>query len=116
MAICDSFFVKRMKDFRIFVFFIMAYGGVPTVAFAANPVGSLDGINQNGEAGGWGQDPDSPEQSIAVEFYVDGPKGEGTFIGRTTADISRADVSRATGTSGNHGFLWRLPTDYRGAP
>src|SRR5258708_1304490 len=72
---------------------------MPTVAFAASPIGWLDHI-ENGTAFGWGLDPDTPAQSITINFYADGPPGLGAFIGATTADASRPDVNQATGSPG----------------
>jgi hypothetical protein len=107
---------KWMKDLRALIILVAACIGLPVFAFAASPIGSLERVNQSGEVSGWGLDPDTSSQSITINLYVDGPLGEGTFIGATTANVARVDVNRVTGVSGDHGFLWQLPAGYAGTP
>lgn len=78
-----------------------------------NPKGYLDGIDVDGNAYGWSFDPDTASESIDVHFYLDGPVGSGTLIGVTKASTSRPDVNTAFGISGNHGFVFSIPTQYR---
>jgi FG-GAP repeat len=80
---------------------------------AQQPIGSMDTIDGNGVISGWAADKDVPSQSIMVHFYIDAPVGQGTYIGGTTANISRPDVNTAVGITGNHGYRWTLPTQYR---
>ena len=77
------------------------------------PKGFLDAVGADGVATGWALDPDVVSQSIAVHLYVDGPYGSGTFIGNTTANISRPDVNQVTGYAGDHGFTFAVPDQYR---
>ncbi|MEM9775892.1 MAG: hypothetical protein AAF902_15050 [Chloroflexota bacterium] len=67
------------------------------------PTGSLNNINTSFNLTGSASDPDTPNQSISVHFYVDGPAGfGGQLIGSTN-----------TNSSGN--FSWSIPLQYRGA-
>ena len=78
------------------------------------PVGYLDGVDIYGNTSGWAVDPTTPEQSIDLHFYVDGPYGQGgTFIGSTKANRPRADVN-SLGYPGNHAFLYTVPAQYKG--
>jgi|CXWL01.1.fsa_nt_gi endonuclease/exonuclease/phosphatase (EEP) superfamily protein YafD len=72
------------------------------------PIGYLDAINNMGVVNGWSLDPDLPDQSIDIHFYLDG----GTFIGTINANKSRPDVNRVTGYPGNHGFNFQIPIQY----
>ena len=75
-------------------------------------LGWLDRIDGHFSARGWTLDKDVPEQSIQVEFYVDGPIGQGKFAGKTEANSPRPDVNKVIGVPGDHGFIWPIPTEY----
>jgi hypothetical protein len=77
------------------------------------PQGVLDGITPIGIAAGWVFDPHTPNASIAVHFYVDGPAGSGQFAGAVAANLFRGDVNAALGITGLHGFNFPLPTRFR---
>jgi hypothetical protein len=77
------------------------------------PTGYLEGLNASGNASGWSFDPDTPSQSININFYVDGPVGIGTLAGTAPANLLRADVNAAYNATGNHGFSWNIPNQYR---
>lgn len=91
----------------------------PTIGFAAagytSVIGTLEGIDQAGNALGWAQDVDTPAMSIEVHLYMDGPAGGGgTFLGIVTASIPRSAQQPG---AGNHGFQYPIPSRYRdGAP
>ncbi len=68
------------------------------------PVGSFDSASCDSLVG-WTKDPDTIA-SIDVHFYADGPASTGTFLGSTTANIYRADLSY---TDKNHGFSFATP-------
>ncbi len=74
--------------------------------------GVFDLITLSGSAAGWALDPVAPLDSLKVTFYVDGPMGEGTFMGAVTANKSRPDVNRRTGYSGDHGFSFKIPQQF----
>jgi hypothetical protein len=78
-----------------------------------SPQGVLDGITAIGIASGWAFDPDSPNASVAVHFYVDGPAGSGTFAGAVLASLDRPDVNAAFGITGLHGFNFAIPARFR---
>lgn len=77
-----------------------------------DPTGTLDTI-KGFIAYGWSYDPDVPSQSIEVQFYVDGTYLEGAFAGSTITDILREDLNEALGITGNHGFRWFVPEEFR---
>ncbi len=56
------------------------------------------------EVRGWVLDPASPEQRRRVALHVDGALRE-----VIVADRKRDDIARQRGTTGHHGFLWRIP-------
>ena len=53
-----------------------------------------------------------PEQAVGVHFYLDGPAGQGEFVGGVGADLPRPDVNEATGYPGNYGFKFQLPAQF----
>jgi PKD repeat protein len=77
------------------------------------PKGNLDGISSDGVASGWTFDPDVSSQSIDVGLYVDGPAGSGTFLGGATANLPRPDVNQVFNITGNHGFNFTIPSQFR---
>ena len=87
---------------------------LPFTSYALAPIGWLDGIDANGAARGWALDQDTSSQPITVKFYIDGPIGNGTFIGQMVTNASRPDVNAAMNVSGNHGFVWQVPSTYAG--
>jgi Domain of unknown function (DUF5010) len=90
---------------------------VPTTPISQGPqqpIGTFDGIDGNGILSGWTVDKDVPTQSLTVHFYINGQAGMGgVYIGGTSANVSRADANSAAGVTGNHGFSWSLPAQYR---
>jgi len=96
-----------------------AGGGITTDATCMSekasyydPTGTLDTI-QDFIAFGWSYDPDVPYQSIEVCFYVDGTNLQGIFAGSIITDILREDVNQTFGITGNHGFRWFIPHQFR---
>jgi hypothetical protein len=74
------------------------------------PIGYLDNVTSAGLVSGWALDPDTPASPVDVHFYLDGPSGQGAFIGVTSAHIPRPDANRVTGYPGDHGFTFQLPS------
>jgi hypothetical protein len=85
----------------------------PATPTTQSPKGNFDGITSDGTAFGWTFDPDASSQSIDVHFYVDGQPGTGTFAGAVTANVSRPDVNQVYGITGNHGFNFTIPAQFR---
>jgi hypothetical protein len=78
-----------------------------TPVTTVSPEGFLDGVNlQQAKAFGWSRDPDNLSAANFVDCYVDGMAGQGTPIGRVTANIASPDV-------GNHRFEIAIPTNFR---
>ncbi|MBZ4416670.1 M12 family metallopeptidase [Myxococcus sp. RHSTA-1-4] len=72
--------------------------------------GTLDSIGGDGVVTGWALDLDSPSASINVYYSIDGNPATAATI---TANLYRGDVNAAyPGTTGNHGFSFRLPDSY----
>lgn len=72
-------------------------------AGAAAYTGWVDSVSCSGISG-WAADRNSPNASIAVEFY-DGA----TLVGISTANGSRSDVGAVLGDNGLHGFSLTTP-------
>ena len=58
---------------------------------------------------------DASSQSIDVHFYAEDPNNLGvyTFIGFTTANQYRLDVNQYLNISGNHGYSFTVPVQFR---
>lgn len=76
------------------------------------PTGTLDRI-EGISVEGWSFDPDTPDQSVTVRFYMDAPYPQGTFAGEVSTSILREDVNQARGVTGAHGFQWDIPPEFR---
>jgi hypothetical protein len=72
------------------------------------PRGNVDGIFGDGILAGWAYDPNDPNVSIAIHYYIDG-----VIAGDNTADKTRTDVNDALKIPGKHGFEFRIPDRYR---
>lgn len=82
-------------------------GSPKTFKFNA-PIGNFDSVTTDGDAVGWSQDPDLPNQPNIVHFYINAPAGSpgSVPIGQAVANIFRPDV-------GAHGFRFSIPPQYR---
>jgi len=56
---------------------------------------------------GWAYSPNKPSKTSSVRITVTGPKGATTYKRSTT--VTRADVNKAYGISGKHGFSTSIP-------
>lgn len=76
----------------------------------SNPKGFLDLATCN-TIEGWACDADNYSTPLEINFYKDGPAGEGgTIIGSTRAERQREEaVGSACGGNRNHGFLFNTP-------
>ncbi|MCL5667038.1 MAG: GPI anchored serine-threonine rich family protein [Patescibacteria group bacterium] len=77
------------------------------------PVGYVDQITSDGQIRGWAYDPDRPDESVEVHFYLDKPAGEGRLIGFTHTEKERSDVNEEKKITGLHGFKWQIPTEVK---
>ncbi|GEM_PF-6941616 len=78
------------------------------------PKGFLDIITSDGIISGWALDLNHPSDSINVHIYFDGPAGSGgTFAGSVNTGIYRPDVNQIEQVTGNHGFNFNVPQNYR---
>ncbi|HEY2030531.1 MAG TPA: hypothetical protein VGH20_15130 [Myxococcales bacterium] len=86
-------------------------GDTRAFRFTSPPIGNFELIAGTSTIQGWAADMDVPSQSLAVDFYINGPFGAGgTFFTEVTASTSRPDVATAFGISANHGFNQALPS------
>lgn len=85
---------------------------IPGIFGPGGPVGNFEGVS-NYVITGWTYDLTYPATSIWVHIYIDGPAGSGTYIGACQANIPRSDVNNAFGITGNHGFSFAIPAQYR---
>jgi hypothetical protein len=60
-------------------------------ANASDPIGYLD-VLAVGVAHGWAYDADQPGTALNVDFYADGPAGEGVYVDTAVADQPRPDL------------------------
>jgi hypothetical protein len=77
-----------------------------------NPTGYHDSANCS-VVEGWACDPSNFQEPLQIHFYADNLAGSGTFVGATTANLSRADVASSCGGNGGHGFSFPLPPSLR---
>jgi hypothetical protein len=61
---------------------------------------------------GWAQDPNTADQPVQVDLYIDGPPGGDTRRIRVAADQARQDLCSAIGSCA-HGFGVQTPDDLR---
>src|ERR1039458_3759792 len=81
-----------------------------------NPlIGYMDGFQQSlGIVSGWAAATDVPNQSLVVNFYVDGTQSTGTLAGTVTANDPSDDVNKVLLITGQHRFHWTIPSTYHG--
>ena len=84
--------------------FVFAY---TPPANASDPIGHFD-VLAAGVAYGWAYDADQPGTALNVDFYADGPAGEGVYLDTAVADQPRPDL---VGTPyEDHAFAHPLPS------
>lgn len=74
----------------------------------ATPIGEFDSMEPGWRVEGWAYDPDTPNQSIQVQFCIARWNEQSTCIETRTANVSRPGLP----VSGNHGFRWPIPDEY----
>jgi hypothetical protein len=89
--------------------------GSTIVVANQTPSGNFDEIRlSDGVIRGWTFDPDSSSISNQVHIYIDGPAGGGgTLLSGFTTNVLRSDVNATHGITGNHGFEYTIPSQYR---
>src|SRR5262249_44766446 len=80
---------------------------------SARPIGSVDGLDADGNVTGWALVPSMTPASIDIDLYLDDPSGGGTKLATAHAARPRADVNQTTGYDGDHGFSFAVPDDVR---
>lgn len=71
--------------------------------------GNFDGVSSDGNSFmGWAVDQSQPSVSISINLIIDG-----TTFSNIPTDQLRPDVNTALGITGNHGFLFTIPAQYR---
>ncbi|MBI1862178.1 MAG: hypothetical protein HYR96_14790 [Deltaproteobacteria bacterium] len=84
---------------------VASRGGVTS----SSPIGQITLMTNRGQVLGWAVDIGAQTSPVVINFYIDGPKGTGTLIGSTTANLA----TPPSGFSGNHGFNFQIPAAYR---
>ena len=74
----------------------------------SSPLGKITSNSSAGLLKGWARDPDNVNQAVTVEIYANGPRGSGSFLTSTVANLSYASAE----VSGNVGFQYQLPAAY----
>ncbi|NBD08842.1 M12 family metallopeptidase [Corallococcus silvisoli] len=76
--------------------------------------GNFEEISSTGQVGGWALDTASPEVSVDVHYYIDGPTGSGAFGAAAPTNVLREDVNAAfDNIKGDHGFSFPVPAYFR---
>ncbi|WP_425392322.1 hypothetical protein [Ekhidna sp.] len=97
-----------------YIFFTLLSIIISFNSSAQSPIGYFDSAGTGSNSCyGWAIDPDYPNSSLSIHFYIDGPAGIGQFIGSTIANKPRPDVNSATGYPGDHGFNFTIPNRYK---
>lgn len=104
-------FKKRIKSVTLCVF-ISATLLLTMNASATEPMGYIDGV-WDGLVHGWAYDPDEPSSQIEVHLYFDDPSGSGWGPYGVTTNIYRPDVNAVKGITGNHGFQYPVPENFK---
>lgn len=79
------------------------------------PIGNFDEIRlSDGVARGWSLDLDQRSVSNEVHIYIDGAAGQGgTLLAGFPTNVLRTDVNTTHSATGNHGFEYTIPAQYR---
>lgn len=101
--------VRRLFSLAGFMGVIFSAAPAWSIQMDPVPIGTLDTIDGSGVVAGWAFDEDVPEASISVHFYIEG----NVFIGDAIANGSRPDVNLVHNVTGDHGFVWKMPSQYR---
>ncbi len=72
-------------------------------------IGRVSDGGVSGFVYGWAADSDTPATPMTVEFYANGPRGSGTLLASTVANLLSVSYEK----SGNVGFRYVLPDTYR---
>jgi len=81
--------------------------GRPAPAYG-RPVGAVEMVGCR--VSGWAADADGPNETLQLEFYLDGQRA-----GTARADLPRIDIGSWLGGEGRHGFVWQVPQAWRQA-
>src|SRR5436309_3850472 len=83
----DEMISSKVRPLRTLLILatLFAVSAAPGAQANQSPIGWLDGVTLDYRLVGWTLDPGSPEQSLDVHFYVDGPAGRGVFVGAVVA-------------------------------
>jgi Protein of unknown function (DUF1588)/Protein of unknown function (DUF1592)/Protein of unknown function (DUF1585) len=87
------------------------------VAGRVPPKGFFDTVSSQLIARGWVLDPDWPERTVELHFYVEGAGGALEFVGNTYANQPRQDVNdhfanQGLDYQGDHGFTFVVPSRF----
>lgn len=84
---------------------------VPPPATDNPPTGAQHPIdNTNCIVDGWAYDQDTPNTSLNVELYINGPGPTGTYVGRYPANIYWAALQNLGYGNGDHRYTIQLPS------
>jgi hypothetical protein len=79
------------------------------------PIGNFDEIRlTDGVVRGWALDPDNKTAGNSVHIYMDAPAGTGrTPVDGFATNTLRDDVNTTYGATGDHGFEYNIPAQFR---
>ena len=84
-------------------------------SLAAVSTGAVE-VNTCTNISGWAYDKDKPATSTSVDIYITeqaSPQVGRDFGVRITTTTTRADVNKAYGITGNHGFSYGVPANFK---
>ncbi len=86
---------------------------LPPPPVPQDAVGSFDGIDAEGYAHGWAADPDTPEQSVGLEYVIDGAHESFDYTSKENSTASAPSPAGASAFPGAHGFRVAIPNKWR---
>ena len=102
---------RMTRSFTVILLTLMT----TATAWAAQPDCCLDACTGGMKLihiAGWAYDPDAPAKSLTLELYIYADADCQQLVAYSqnfTADVSRPDVNKAKGITGNHGFEADIP-------
>lgn len=75
------------------------------------PVGQS--MVKNGILSGWSYDADTPNSPVTIHVYIDEPAGAAPLATQIVSNQANADANQVLNISGNYGFSWTIPNQYR---
>lgn len=86
---------------------------LPPPPVPQDAVGSFDGIDTDGYMHGWAADPDTPMQSVGLEYVIDGAHESFEYTTKENSTAGEQSPLGAAAYPGSHGFRVAIPNKWR---